>query len=294
MTQSFEARLSEDALAAFVARIDRDALRDRIAHAQDPQGVLGLAHFDIIAGEARATCAWLREEGADLSGRVLEVGAGGGLFTAFLRAQGVNVEAIEPIGEGFDPMHMMRAALNALLGESNAAWPIRASDLDPAKHGRFDLIFSINVLEHMRPLSPNLDGMARVLAPGGAMLHLCPNYRVPYEPHFGLPLAPGVPALTPWLLRPSLRRDPLWRSLNFITAADLRRFARRNSLRVEFSPGQFAKIVQRLRQDEAFAERHTGLASHALRVLSACGLLGLIGRLPSEWSTPMSARLRAL
>ena len=31
---------------------------------------------------------------------------------------------------------------------------------------------------------------------GGAMIHMCPNYFVPYEPHFGIPLIPFAPRAT--------------------------------------------------------------------------------------------------
>lgn len=50
--------------------------------------------------------------------------------------------------------------------------PVEASAL-ATESGRFDLIFSYTVLEHVPPaeLSPLLGGMAGLLAPGGVMLH---------------------------------------------------------------------------------------------------------------------------
>src|SRR6185369_16311116 len=97
-----------------------------------------------------------------------------------------------------------------------------AAELDPARDGLFDVIFSINVLEHCQPLPETVLALSKVLAPGGMMIHTCPNYRVPYEPHFRLLLVPFAPRLTARLI-PRLASDPLWQSLNFVTAGDLRR-----------------------------------------------------------------------
>src|SRR4029078_9138827 len=108
--------------------------------------------------------------------------------------------------------------------------PLQAQELNRAEHGVFDVIFSINVIEHFQPLADNLAGLARVMSPKGIQIHTCPNYHVPYEPHFSIPLLPFAPALTVRLWRRHLRINPLWQSLNFITVADLRSYAAQNGL----------------------------------------------------------------
>ena len=51
----------------------------------------------------------------------------------------------------------------------------------------------------------------------GGCITAVPNYRVPYEPHFGLPLYwPLRRAGERWL--PALPDDELWRGLNFLSA----------------------------------------------------------------------------
>ena len=49
-----------------------------------------------------------------------------------------------------------------------------AADL-PFEDDSFDLIFSSNVLEHVRQLNDAFDEMKRVLAPGGIMIHSMPT-----------------------------------------------------------------------------------------------------------------------
>ena len=118
------------------------------------------------------------------------------------------------------------------------------------------------------------------------MIHLCPNYTIPYEPHFGLPLVPLMPsALT--LVRPDLKNNKLWRSLNFVTSGDILRYARECGLVVEFLPGMMLRAFERLRVDSVFRERQTGIATTLFAILERVHLLSFIGRLPYWLATPM-------
>jgi SAM-dependent methyltransferase len=220
--------------------------------------------------------------------RVLEVGAGSGILSSILRSEGLDVTAVEPLIPGFGVFGSIRDELSEQAPESLAPLDHRtAAELDPAKDGLFDRIFSINVLEHCQPLDATLAGMASVLAPGGLMIHTCPNYRMPYEPHYQIPLVPIAPRLTA-RLRPRLAEDPLWQSLNFITAGDLKRLARRNNLTVHFAPGVLAEVTDRLKTDAAFASRQ-GWAGRLVRMLARTRVLDPVTHLPPTWLTPMVA-----
>jgi 2-polyprenyl-3-methyl-5-hydroxy-6-metoxy-1,4-benzoquinol methylase len=94
---------------------------------------------------------------AEAPRRIFEVGSGIGAVTACLRADGHEVVAIEPVGPGFEDMLLLQRAIEAAVAalqpgpaSSNAPpLPIGVDDLDPAVHGRFDVVFSANVLEHV-------------------------------------------------------------------------------------------------------------------------------------------------
>lgn len=225
--------------------------------------------------------------------RVLEVGAGLGLVSFELRREGHDVTALEPAGEGFDFFRVAAEEVRRAAADIDLPFlDLEAGALDPEVHGTFDYIFSVHVLEHVSDLDATFAAMVSVLRPGGAMVHLCPNYAIPYEPHFSLPLVPLAPRLTAWLAPRRLANHPLWRSLNFITHGDLVRLSRQHGLTVSFAPHQLHEAFLRLGQDEAFADRHRGAVTAVHRVLSGSGLLGLLRRLPPSLATPLLATMR--
>lgn len=243
---------------------------------------------DVVADtafEARLAVSMLRPLKVTTEARILEVGAGSGAVTAFLAAQGANIVGAEPYRGSYEGFEPIRAAL-----ETEGVYPrlltVRADELDPAEHGYFDLIFSVNVIEHFQPLVPSLDGLARVLSRGGQMVHTCPNYRVPYEPHLRVPLIPVLPGLT-GRLRPRIREHPVWPTLNWVTAADIRQFANRHGFELRFLPGRLAAALDRLASDPAFARRQQTVA----RLATVPGVAKAVRMLPPTWATPMTFEL---
>lgn len=227
--------------------------------------------------------------------RVLEVGAGLCLLSLFLRAQGHGVVALEPVGIGFD---FFAAATGEILesarfcGLERLAIPAEA--LMPESHGEFDLIFSVHVLEHMADLDAAFTGMARVLSPHGTMIHLFPNYTVPYEPHFGIPLVPFFPRATAALYRRQISAaEDVWRSLNFITLRRFARLSKQHDLSVEFRRGVLHDFLRRFADDPIFAARHrSGIVGWLFSGIRSLGLLSSIRHMPPRLSTPAIAIAR--
>jgi SAM-dependent methyltransferase len=279
--------VSTASLNEFLAKTVEDAAF--AAEVADLAHITRAAATDLLrdlASEARLGCRLLAGLRPPRRARILEVGAGAGVLAAFLHRQGANVFAVDPLVDGYETFMSVRALLMER-ASLPVIEPLRAEQLSPGIHGHFDLILSVNVLEHMRPLHRNLDAMAAVLAPGGRMVHTCPNYRVPYEPHYRIGLVPGRPALTKHIARRAAR-EPVWESLNWITARDIRRFAGRYGLRVEFRTGELARALKRLEQDPAFARRQRGPVVGALRLVNRLGLAKPLSRIPPAWMTPMT------
>ncbi len=236
----------------------------------------------VSLAEAEYTLRWISSWLHD-GQRVLEVGSGLGLTSAFLASSGVDVCSIEPGGPGFERYERVNPILRSSLEVTHQHDVMAVEDATPVRPGTFDLIFSNNVLEHVRDVASALGALDAVLRPGGVMVHNCPNYHVPFEPHFGIPLVPLRPASTARLLPDTITSTGLWKSINFVTASQVRRIAAEHGADVAFQRGLLGDSIDRFVEPE-FAERHPVLARVAgpLRVLTPA-----FRRLPPALATPM-------
>tara|TARA_R110002072_G_scaffold58498_3_gene149123 strand:+ start:1915 stop:2769 length:855 start_codon:yes stop_codon:yes gene_type:complete len=263
----------EETDATGLSAADRDALRTYLGEVR-----IGL---DLVAPFLRP------------GQRILEIGSGIGALGHFLAGQGLDIRGIEPSGSGFDLMDRLARHVSEVAGPTGYTVADRAAeDLDPARDGPFDLIFSVHVLEHVGNLDAAFCAMEGVLKPGGKMVHLCPNYRFPYDPHFGVPLLFWSPAMTHALhARRIDAHKGIWDSLNFIGAGRLKRLARAQGLSVDFHRGVMADTFRRLNDDPVFRQRHSGLAGRVASSLTRSPLFKLVEAWPRQWASPMAVTL---
>jgi 2-polyprenyl-3-methyl-5-hydroxy-6-metoxy-1,4-benzoquinol methylase len=263
-----------------------DDFTDEVAdRASWPADILR-ARLSTALGEAEQTLRLLGGLVVSSDDRVIEIGAGLGLASAFLASCGCDVVAEEPAGVGFDDHASLIHPIAQALGSDVEVWTIRAEELSPIDSGRFSLAFSNNVLEHVGNVHSTIRALAGILEPDGLMVHSCPNYSVPFEPHFGLPLVPGRPRSTARLMPSAVRDSELWRSLNFVRARDIRTVADDLGMIVEFRSGALATSIERLLVDDEFRARHR-LIGRVAGLITSTGAVEVIRRLPATWSTPM-------
>ena len=281
---------SVDSLRAYSAPLSQPGPRAELAARSGLSLDWASLYLDAISNEAETALRLFKLAGMSRTDRILEVGAGAGLFTGFLQSRGLNVVAIEPTGDGFEATSKLTQIVREATGVAANILPLAAREINPIQHGHFDLIFSVNVIEHFQPLKENLDALAPVMNTTGVQIHTSPNYRVPYEPHYRIPLLPYAPHLTPFI--GYRRSETLWRSLNFISASDLRSYARRFGLILSFQRGALSDSLQRLCAEPAFAARHPKIFNRSARLMKTIGLISMLKSLPPDWVTPMTAILR--
>jgi SAM-dependent methyltransferase len=208
--------------------------------------------------------------------RVLEVGSGPGILLTHLAQShaGLNVVGIEPVGAGFatSELFIQRLAEHFSMRLERCGYQQFSSSQS------FDLIFLINVFEHLPDWRDFLSFAESNLKIGGRCVIFCPNYGFPYESHFGLPVI-GCKRLTGRLFRAKITRherernaDGLWESLNFVTWAQLRASLAGSKLKPEFDSGFLEYMIGRLRTDPEFRRRQSVIA-FAAGMATSSGLM---------------------
>jgi len=220
----------------------------------------------------------------DKPARILEVGGGIGWVSRALSRTGYDVSDLEPSGQGFGFMSAAREALSD--GHSAQHLEIGVDELSPVEHGTFDLVYSINVLEHVPDPISALSRMYQALAPHGQVVIMCPNYSFPFEPHFSVPLVPFSPSSTEHLLPQKITGSELWGSLNWITAKRVKRWAAETGALVEFDNNVLRHVFDRITKDPIFEERHT-VISKLTRLLDRIKALEVLAATPPTLVSPM-------
>lgn len=228
---------------------------------------------------------------------VLEVGCGTGVLLAKLSQAHPNIKftGLEPIGPGFA---QFGEALELIKAEYENINFIHDRIEDIQTNDKFDLIFAVNVFEHLSDWRRATDICVSMLAPGGKLVVLCPNYSIPYESHFALPIL-GSKGLTYWVfkkridhLEDRLDAPGLWDSLNFITSRQFVRHCRAKGHSVTFDCEIMKRMLNRLETDTEFRERQSKLAKLAV-FSNRLGAGTILTKLPIGFSAYIKAVVEA-
>lgn len=237
-----------------------EGLRGLVAHLRQAPLLLAEAEFG-----ARAIFGYL--EALPPGASVLEIGSGPGILLAAAseRFPQLSFTGVEPIQDGFSAS---TAILERLSTELHI--DVRRSGYEMLEgDDRYDVIFLINVFEHLPDWRHFLGFVERRLAPRGRCVVYCPNYGFPYESHFYLPIIGGK-RLTGRVFAGNIARQEaergltgLWHSLNFVTWGQVRRGVKKTGLRAEFDPGMLSTMIGRLDSDAEFRKRQGRLGALA-------------------------------
>jgi 2-polyprenyl-3-methyl-5-hydroxy-6-metoxy-1,4-benzoquinol methylase len=216
----------------------------------------------------------------DSGSEILEVGGGILALAIQLASEGFMVTTVEPVGAGFNGISYIMGIFTKIARKENVTFNLMESPIeDCAFDNKFDFIFSINVMEHLKDPYTVLIQMSNVLKSGGNYRFLCPNYDFPYEPHF-----------SKWLWRrrgnsfyleatraKGLKLDlnqhkGLYDSLNFITLRKLKAFSHENEIHFSYNKFALTNLISRALHDSNLQSRHRGLTV-AIKILRFSGLL---------------------
>ena len=187
---------------------------------------LKIKNSDIWINEALFGFYHIKEYCKKLEGnnKVLEIGSGSGILLNLLSENFKDIifEGIEPFGEGFSSLNYLNS-----LSRENGVSIINIGYEELSSDNKYDLIFCINVFEHLYDWRNFLEKISFLLNENGKLIVLCPNYGFPYESHFRIPVIFNK-KITYYIFKKLIRVFEnkndcvgLWDSLNFVKKREI-------------------------------------------------------------------------
>lgn len=255
--------------------------------------IASLPNKDVCLNEANYGLKYIHNyvDALKPNASVLEVGSGPCVLLSHLCSsfKSQSFTGIEPIGPGFENF---RESLNKL--KANFKFKLFEGiyeDFQANSSEKFDLIFLINVFEHLPDWRDFLKFVRAHLKDDGKCVILCPNYSFPYESHFGIPIVFNK-SLTHKIFRKYIEDFEvkgssfgLWSSLNFVKLRQVRRAAVSLNLKLNTNNQIVSDLIKRLSYDEEFAKRQRTVGKIA-KVLDLLGVIKLLKLYPLNLIQP--------
>ena len=192
---------------------------------------------------------------------ILEVGSGPGLLMNELSNSFPDKKfvGVEPFQSAFNKFEKIYNSLTNL--EVHNEW-IKDFSYDT----KFDLIFSVNVCEHVDDWKGYIDKTMTLLKDGGTNVIMCPIYDIPYENHTIIPVVINKD-ITYKIFEKKIRKYEVdlnlpgnWETLNFIKARDVKKYIQED-FDFNFDNQIPQRLLKRLTEDKYFLQRHGMIGS---------------------------------
>jgi 2-polyprenyl-3-methyl-5-hydroxy-6-metoxy-1,4-benzoquinol methylase len=204
---------------------------------------------------------------------IYEIGSGIGLLARMTAENGHKVVATDPGGHGFNAMSKLHAIISDCFQsdeESPKFYNYTSQEINEIlkdeKHS-FDFIFAANVIEHVSDLEGFFDSVLNLMNEAtGTCRFICPNYAIPYEPHFGF-FTLFSKRLTYILQKNKIMHSSIaypknfYEDLTFPTVFKVKRALRNKGVEVHFSRNASNAYLDRVFSDNYFMLRKKKLAN---------------------------------
>jgi SAM-dependent methyltransferase len=214
---------------------------------------------------------------------VVEIGSGTGLLSMYIANLGYKVYSFEPQSSGFTDMLRMKELLNECW-ESD--FPVvnfindYYSELYFEENEVIDYFLAVNVIEHIPNYGVLIQSVRKKMNINSIFRIICPNYLIPYEPHFDIPIFLNKKS-TLFLLRNKILssdiHDPLefWNDLSWPTPSKLKKAVLNSRMSVVFSRQTTKSYLERPFADHSFKERKNKSTFALIKLISKVLIPGL-------------------
>ena len=218
---------------------------------------------------------------------VLEIGCGSGILLNLLleKFKDINFEGIEPFGDGFSSLTKLNS-----LSKKNGVSIKNIGYEKLSTNCKYDLIFCVNVFEHLYDWRKFLEKVSFLLKKNGSIIVLCPNYGFPYESHFRVPILfnKGITSLIfQKYIRSYEKKNEcigLWKSLNFVKKREvinhIKDSIHTKNLKIYDDLSILDFLVERIMNDREFRKRQKIVGAIAI-FLKGLGILNIFKLFPN-------------
>jgi len=206
---------------------------------------------------------------------LIEVGSGIGLLSLHLASIGFEMTAFEPQSSGFNQMNEMRSLIsenwNPPVPQVDFREVILGSETKLDKMA--DYIFAINVIEHVHDYENLIAHAIKAKTPNAVLRIICPNYLIPYEPHFNIPII-FTKRITKFIFGYKIRgskipnSEEFWEDLSWPTQRGLKKTFKSNGWSFEFSRDATDAYLNRVLADSDFIIRKGLLVGSLFKIIS--------------------------
>jgi len=208
-------------------------------------------------------------------GYLIEVGSGIGLLSLHLASLGFEVTAFEPQSSGFNHMNEMRSLISENWMPPVPQVEFREAILEQETKldKNADYIFAINVIEHVHDYEDLITQAVKAKTPTATLRIICPNYSIPYEPHFNIPII-FTKIFTKFIFGHKIRgskipnSEEFWDDLSWPTQRGLRNMLKSKGWNVEFSRDATHAYLNRVLADSDFIIRKGLIVGSLFKVIS--------------------------
>jgi 2-polyprenyl-3-methyl-5-hydroxy-6-metoxy-1,4-benzoquinol methylase len=237
----------------------------------------------------------------DSGAEILEVGGGILALAVQLASEGFKVTTVEPVGEGFTGISYIMNIFLEIARKEDEVFTLIKSPIEECRFDhKFDFIFSINVMEHLKNPYTALIGIVNNLKFGCYYRFLCPNYDFPYEPHFGkwlISRSNNAFFLSRKRAKSNLIAEHeiqgLYSSLNFLTLKKITQSLKFTQISLSANRNSLYEIMSRSIYDVELKKRHIGL-TNLVRLLFALKLHYLAKLVPVNHQPIMDVKTTLL
>ena len=230
--------------------------------------------LDLYVNEAKFIYSLIEKELDVEPMNFYEIGSGIGLLSRMVAEKGHTVIATEPATSGFGVVKVLQKVIEESF-KTEQKVPVyyseTAEDLFTtllSEHKKFNYIFCANVVEHVINLPKFFDSITPLISQNGSFRFVCPNYAIPYEPHFGFITLFSKKLTFKFQKRKILelekeRKENLvefYNELSFPNIQKINKILKNKNYKITYSRSATSEYIKRATNDGIFIERKKNIS----------------------------------